>query len=151
MRGGSVQITQETICRLRSARRVTVLTGAGVSAESGVPTFRGPGGLWRGALAAGGGLVRRGVAGGGAQRGSPPLRTLRADDRRGDLEHRPPRGIPAAHGPAGRRLDHRGESGVDPPQPARGRVAETSRWDDRSPTGRGSVGRESRVKLLYLD
>jgi NAD-dependent deacetylase len=28
-------------------RRITVLTGAGVSAESGVPTFRGPGGLWR--------------------------------------------------------------------------------------------------------
>jgi NAD-dependent deacetylase len=33
--------------RLRSARRVTVLTGAGVSAASGVPTFRGSGGLWR--------------------------------------------------------------------------------------------------------
>src|SRR2546427_735472 len=49
MRGGSVQITQETICRLRAARRVTILTGPGVSAESGVPTFRGPGGLWRGA------------------------------------------------------------------------------------------------------
>lgn len=29
------------------ARRVAVLTGAGVSAESGVPTFRGAGGLWR--------------------------------------------------------------------------------------------------------
>ena len=29
------------------ARRIVVLTGAGVSAESGVPTFRGPGGLWR--------------------------------------------------------------------------------------------------------
>lgn len=28
--------------------RVVVLTGAGVSAESGVPTFRGPGGLWEG-------------------------------------------------------------------------------------------------------
>jgi NAD-dependent deacetylase len=26
---------------------VLVLTGAGISAESGVPTFRGPGGLWR--------------------------------------------------------------------------------------------------------
>ncbi len=33
--------------RLRSARSVTVLTGAGVSAASGVPTFRGTGGLWR--------------------------------------------------------------------------------------------------------
>jgi NAD-dependent deacetylase len=32
---------------LREAQAVTVLTGAGVSAESGVPTFRGPGGLWR--------------------------------------------------------------------------------------------------------
>lgn len=32
---------------LRQARVVTALTGAGVSAESGVPTFRGPGGLWR--------------------------------------------------------------------------------------------------------
>jgi NAD-dependent deacetylase len=32
---------------LREARAVVVLTGAGVSAESGVPTFRGPGGLWR--------------------------------------------------------------------------------------------------------
>lgn len=33
--------------RLRSANRVTILTGAGVSAASGVPTFRGEGGLWR--------------------------------------------------------------------------------------------------------
>lgn len=32
---------------LRQAQRVTVLTGAGVSAASGVPTFRGPGGLWK--------------------------------------------------------------------------------------------------------
>ena len=32
---------------LGSARRILVLTGAGVSAESGVPTFRGPDGLWR--------------------------------------------------------------------------------------------------------
>jgi NAD-dependent deacetylase len=33
---------------LRRADRVAVLTGAGVSAESGVPTFRGGGGLWEG-------------------------------------------------------------------------------------------------------
>jgi hypothetical protein len=35
---------------LKDARRVFVLTGAGVSAESGVPTFRGGGGasVWRG-------------------------------------------------------------------------------------------------------
>ena len=32
---------------LADARAVVVLTGAGVSAESGVPTFRGPGGLWK--------------------------------------------------------------------------------------------------------
>ena len=32
---------------VRDARRVVVLTGAGISAESGVPTFRGAGGLWR--------------------------------------------------------------------------------------------------------
>ena len=29
------------------AERIVVLTGAGVSAESGVPTFRGSGGLWK--------------------------------------------------------------------------------------------------------
>ena len=33
--------------RLRSAQAVTVMTGAGISAESGVPTFRGTDGLWR--------------------------------------------------------------------------------------------------------
>lgn len=33
--------------RLRGASRLTILTGAGVSAASGVPTFRGSGGLWR--------------------------------------------------------------------------------------------------------
>ena len=33
--------------RLSPAARITVLTGAGVSAASGVPTFRGPSGLWR--------------------------------------------------------------------------------------------------------
>lgn len=33
---------------LRQMRRVAVLTGAGVSAESGLATFRGAGGLWEG-------------------------------------------------------------------------------------------------------
>ncbi len=33
--------------RLRSARAVAAMTGAGISAESGVPTFRGNHGLWR--------------------------------------------------------------------------------------------------------
>jgi NAD-dependent deacetylase len=32
---------------LRTAKSVAVLTGAGISAESGIPTFRGPGGVWR--------------------------------------------------------------------------------------------------------
>jgi len=33
--------------RIQSASKITVLTGAGVSAASGVPTFRGEEGLWR--------------------------------------------------------------------------------------------------------
>ncbi|MEL9990681.1 MAG: NAD-dependent protein deacetylase [Thermoproteus sp.] len=31
---------------LARSRRAVALTGAGISAESGIPTFRGPGGLW---------------------------------------------------------------------------------------------------------
>lgn len=38
----------ETVQRwLAEAERIAVLTGAGISQESGVPVFRGPGGLWR--------------------------------------------------------------------------------------------------------
>jgi NAD-dependent deacetylase len=33
--------------QLMAAERVTVMTGAGISAESGVPTFRGADGLWK--------------------------------------------------------------------------------------------------------
>ena len=32
---------------LAAARAIAVLTGSGISAESGIPTFRGAGGLWR--------------------------------------------------------------------------------------------------------
>lgn len=38
--------SQTLVDRLARARRVAVLTGAGISAESGVPTFRDPDGLW---------------------------------------------------------------------------------------------------------
>jgi NAD-dependent deacetylase len=46
------EVTGELIAIFDGARRVAVLTGAGISAESGVPTFRGGGGseiwTWRG-------------------------------------------------------------------------------------------------------
>lgn len=38
---------QQARAWLSEARSVAVLTGAGISAESGIPTFRGDGGLWR--------------------------------------------------------------------------------------------------------
>jgi NAD-dependent deacetylase len=45
-----VQVDRETVARVRSwideAERVVVLTGAGISTDSGIPDFRGPQGLW---------------------------------------------------------------------------------------------------------
>ena len=41
-------ILDEAAAILRSAERVAVMTGAGISAESGLATFRGAGGLWEG-------------------------------------------------------------------------------------------------------
>lgn len=38
--------SRELLNRLAGARRVAVLTGAGISAESGIATFRDPGGIW---------------------------------------------------------------------------------------------------------
>ncbi|HEX8806452.1 MAG TPA: Sir2 family NAD-dependent protein deacetylase, partial [Candidatus Aquilonibacter sp.] len=38
---------QDLIERLHAAQSVLVLTGSGISAESGLPTFRGVNGLWR--------------------------------------------------------------------------------------------------------
>jgi NAD-dependent deacetylase len=44
-------VSRNDACRqagelLRGAKRVAVLTGAGISTESGIPDFRSPGGLW---------------------------------------------------------------------------------------------------------
>ena len=39
-------LSQKLLSRLKNASSVTVMTGAGISAESGVPTFRGKDGLW---------------------------------------------------------------------------------------------------------
>jgi len=40
------QIRQRLRDFIHSSEKVTVLTGAGISAESGIPTFRGPEGFW---------------------------------------------------------------------------------------------------------
>jgi NAD-dependent deacetylase len=47
MRRKKVEFSTSVIAALDPSKRIVVLTGAGISAESGVPTFRGEDGLWR--------------------------------------------------------------------------------------------------------
>ena len=42
-----MNVSKEVITAIRKSQKVVILTGAGISAESGVPTFRGKDGLWR--------------------------------------------------------------------------------------------------------
>lgn len=39
-------LIRQAAALIRSARHLTAFTGAGISVESGIPPFRGPGGLW---------------------------------------------------------------------------------------------------------
>ena len=41
-----ININQSLIDNLRKARSLVFFTGAGISAESGIPTFRGENGIW---------------------------------------------------------------------------------------------------------
>src|SRR5207245_9139428 len=46
---GLMELLKAAVDAIRKTqpRKIVVLTGAGVSADSGIPTFRGQGGLWR--------------------------------------------------------------------------------------------------------
>lgn len=44
----AVSLPNELVAAIRAAKYLVMLTGAGMSAESGVPVFRGSGGLWEG-------------------------------------------------------------------------------------------------------
>lgn len=41
-----VDVVERLAAMVKAARRVVMLTGAGISTESGIPDFRSPGGLW---------------------------------------------------------------------------------------------------------
>lgn len=41
-----VEVPPDIVDSIARAKKISVLTGAGVSAESGIPTFRGAGGMW---------------------------------------------------------------------------------------------------------
>lgn len=43
----TTMMLEQARAHLQQAQRIAVLTGAGISAESGIPTFRGAQGLWR--------------------------------------------------------------------------------------------------------
>ncbi|NBA97755.1 NAD-dependent deacylase [Pseudomonas sp. R5(2019)] len=47
------QLLRQAAAMLRQARRILVITGAGLSADSGLPTYRGLGGLYNGVTAEG--------------------------------------------------------------------------------------------------
>jgi NAD-dependent deacetylase len=42
----AADLSEDLLNKIAGARSASVLTGAGVSAESGIPTFRGAGGIW---------------------------------------------------------------------------------------------------------
>ena len=111
---------------LARAKAVAVLTGAGISAESGVPTFRGAGGLWKQLQARGpghaGGLRPRPRAGLAVVRLAPGTDRRRQAQPRAiarwcDLEiqkphlhpHHPERGRPARPRRQRRRLEYHGD------------------------------------------
>jgi len=43
----SFPFSANDLSRMKQAKKITAITGAGISSESGIPTFRGEGGLWK--------------------------------------------------------------------------------------------------------